>query len=318
MLMSMNVFQQTTPKLLSFPSVSCHGRRRIPPHSSSHVLFSSPATTMEFNFKFLNINSSCEPVLASTMKFCQVLFALPRDDEEVSSGNDEDTIIQEHLTSTPSDNNANIEQLKKMSGGEVKKLEFLVREATEGEFYASAALKASGLYRYDQYKQDDCYIDIYKLKNVEEEFDIIWTGYWRRASEPFVCIIAIRKEDENNKVVGTLNFTVKQQVDGETNPDQEVVSAKMIKTFKQSESLKYGIVSNLAVARIARQQGVGSSMLKFVTEFAKESGIKQIFLQVHRENKPALALFRKMGFTISAKATPLQEQPNMYTCCINL
>ncbi|KAI3917077.1 hypothetical protein MKX01_003526 [Papaver californicum] len=63
-------------------------------------------------------------------------------------------------------------------------------------------------------------------------------------------------------------------------------------------------------------------MLKFAIETAKKtfdlSGIKQVYLQVHRDNKPALALYGKMGFEILAEATHHLEEHNLYVCSIYL
>ncbi|RZC72360.1 hypothetical protein C5167_035536 [Papaver somniferum] len=62
---------------------------------------------------------------------------------------------------------------------------------------------------------------------------------------------------------------------------------------------------NVTVAVSAHQQGVGSSMMKFSIENAKEDGgITLVYLHVRRDNIPALALYKKMGFEILAVATP--------------
>ncbi|MCL7032642.1 hypothetical protein MKW94_009300 [Papaver nudicaule] len=333
MLMSMNVFHQTTtPKLLNFPSVSCHGRGRR--SSSSHFLVSSPATTMEFNSKFLSIHSCHgtqhsfgEPVLGSpaTMKSISALFALPRDDEEFSSDNEEflsyniifmkfilalfvlprddeefSSHNEEFLSYNElSDNDDLSEDEEPMS----QKLEFLVREATIEELWASARLKAEGLYEYQPH---DRYVRSCKKNHAEQELSVLLTR-WTQSVEPFVCVVAVRKEGENvlkgklKKIIGTLDFCVKHLLVGETYAEQ------------------YGIISKVTVAKCARRQGVGIGMLKFAIEHAKKAGIPKIFLQVHRDNKPALALCEKMGFTVSAAgATPLQEKLNMYTCSLVL
>ncbi|KAI3966042.1 hypothetical protein MKW92_016237 [Papaver armeniacum] len=129
-----------------------------------------------------------------------------------------------------------------------------------------------------------------------------------------MCIIVARKEGDNvlfsmlKNVIGTLDFRGKYLSQGETYP--EPVSS--FSAFKERGSQKYDIISSVT----ARQQGVRSSMLKF--ESAKEDGIKQVFLHVRRDNKPALAVYRKMGFEILSKATPHLEEQNLYVCSINL
>ncbi|KAI3831486.1 hypothetical protein MKX03_016592 [Papaver bracteatum] len=276
----MNVFT-----LLYFLA-ACHGRRHKPP-----VLVSSATT--EFNRKFLHFhqNSANKSVLVSpaTMKFSSVLFALPRDDEETGA-------------SISSDNG-----------------EYVVREAKlDEEFWASARLKAEGFY---EQRPDDRYVGSFKKKHAEQEYNVITRRCKERTIQPYMCIIAVRKEGENalKNVIGTLDYRIKYLLRGETYPE-EVVKVKMFTTFKKRESQRYVIISNLTVAQSARRIGVGSSMLKFAIESAKQNGIKQVFLYVRRDNKQALALYEKLGFTILEKAmsTPHLEEHNLYLCSINL
>ncbi|MCL7034314.1 hypothetical protein MKW94_014686 [Papaver nudicaule] len=326
MLMSMNVFQQTsTPKLLNFPSVSCHARRRIPPNKPA-FLVSFPATTMEFNPKFLDIrschgfsHSSCKPVLGSpaTIKFSTVvLFALPRDNnEEFSSDDEEEPKIHEHeedCTSVSSDD-VHEEQSKKVE----------VREATnEVEYWASAKLKTEGFFEDRLHERD---LGSFEKKQIAEKFfNVISERYKARTIQKFMCIIAVRKEGEDvlngmrKNVIGTLDLRIQYLLRGETYPE-ELVTAKMIKTFKQRGPRKCGIISNVTVAKSARQQGVASRMLKFAMKSAKDNGAKQVFLHVRRDNKPALALYKKLGFTILEDVTtPHLEEHNLYWCSINL
>ncbi|KAI3865637.1 hypothetical protein MKW92_003069 [Papaver armeniacum] len=301
MLQSMN--QTTRPKLLYTSSSSFHGRRRIshkPP-----VLVSFPAKILvlhslllflisgEFNIKFLHCSRKSFLVSSpATMKFSSVLFALPRDDEE------------EHSTgaSISSDNE-----------------EYVVREAKfDEEFWASALLKAEGFY---EERPSDRYVGSFKKKHAEQEYNLIKRRCKERTIQPYMCIIAVRKEGENalKNVIGTLDYRVKYLLRGETYPE-EVVKVKMFTTFKKRESQRYVILSNLTVAQSARRIGVGSSMLKFAIESAKQNGIKQVFLHVRRDNKPALALYEKLGFKILEKATstPHLEEHNLYLCSINL
>ncbi|KAI3955932.1 hypothetical protein MKW98_006292 [Papaver atlanticum] len=300
MLQSMNVFhhQTTRPKFLHFPA-SCHGRRI--PHKPP-ALVSFPAK-MEFNPKFLHC--SRKSVLVSspaTMKFSSVLFALPRDDEEFSPDNGE-----EHSTgaSISSDNG-----------------EYVVREAKfDEEFWASARLKAEGFY---EERSDDRYVGSFKKKHAEQEYNVIKRRCKERTIQPYMCIIAVRKEGENavntmlKNVIGTLDYRVKYLLRGETYPE-EVVKVKTFTTFKKRDSQRYCIISNVTVAQSARRMGVGSSMLKFAIESAKQNGIKRVFLHVRRDNKPALALYEKLGFKILAEATtPHLEEHNLYLCSINL
>ncbi|KAI3901992.1 hypothetical protein MKX01_040395 [Papaver californicum] len=298
-------FIKQTPKFLHF--LSFHGRiRHKTPvlvssatmefnhpkflHSSRISVLVSPPATMEFNpTKFLHFlqHFASKSVLVSpaTVKFSPLLFALPRDNEE-------EPIIQEHGGASISSDNG----------------EYLVREAElDEEFWASAWLKIEGLYG-DQ--SDDGYDGSNTEQYAEMEFNIIhrWT---MRYLEKFMCVIVVGKEGEDvlKNVIGSPDFCVKHLVHGETYPEELVKPANLFSAFKKSRSQRYGIISNVTIAAIARQQGVGSSMLKFAIETAKEDGIKQIFLQVRRDNKPALALYRKMGFEPTTVFHPQDYNP---------
>ncbi|RZC83761.1 hypothetical protein C5167_046550 [Papaver somniferum] len=274
MLLSMN-HQTTRPKFLHFPS-SCHGRRiqHKPP-----LLVSFPAKT-EFNLRFLHSASKSVLVSPATMKFRQVLYALPRDNGEFSSDNEEEEpITQEEFvrfrvcgaSTILSDNG-----------------EYVVREAElEEEFKASAMLKAEGLY---EYRSHNPFVSSYiKKARADKEFDVIMKRYAMHYLEPFMCIIAVRKEGENmlQRVIGTLDLRVKYLLEGETCPEELVKLGNLYSKFKKRGSEKCGIITNVTVAESARQQGIGSSMLKFAIEAAKEKGAKKIFLQVVRDNEPA-------------------------------
>lgn len=81
--------------------------------------------------------------------------------------------------------------------------------------------------------------------------------------------IIVRKEDENamlKNVIGTLDFHVKHLLHEETYPEELAKPVNLFRTFEKRVSQKYGIISNVTVAESARQQGVGSCMLKFAIE----------------------------------------------------
>ncbi|RZC82369.1 hypothetical protein C5167_045156 [Papaver somniferum] len=327
MLLSMN-HQTTRPNFLHFHS-SCHGRRipHKPPllvsfpaktefnpkflHCSTKSVFVSPAT-MEFNPKFLHSASKSVLVSPATMKFRPMLFALPRDNEEFSSDNEEEEpIIQEEFVRIRV---CGASTILSHNG------EYVVREAElEEEFKASAELKAEGLYEYRSL--NDAVRSYEKEQNADLEFNVMMGRYARSYLEPFMCVIAVRKEGENmlQSVIGTLDLRVKYLLEGETYPEELVKLGNLYSNFKKGGSEKCGIITNVTVAESARQQGVGSSMLKFAIEAAKEKGgVKKIFLQVVRDNEPALALYRKIGFEILAEVTPQLEEQNLYLCSLNL
>ncbi|RZC76716.1 hypothetical protein C5167_000887 [Papaver somniferum] len=262
-------------------------------HCSTKSVLVSPAT-MEFNPKFLHSASKSVLVSPATKKFRPVLFVSPRDNEEFSSDNEEEEepIIQEHCGALVLSDNG----------------EYVVREAElDEEFWASASLKA-GLYEYRSQNQ---FVNSYKKdQNAELDYNVIMKRHLIR----YMCIIAVRKEGGNlQSVIGTLDLRVKYLLQGETYPEELVKRGNLNSSFKRRGSKKCGIITNVTVAESAHRQGVGSSMLKFAIEAAKEEGgVKQVFLQVRRDNEPALALYRKMGFEIFAEATPQLAEQNLY------
>ncbi|MCL7032319.1 hypothetical protein MKW94_009508 [Papaver nudicaule] len=272
MLMSMNVFHQTTtPKLLNFPSVSCIGRRRR--SSSSHFLVSYPATTIIF---FISCYSEF------ILKFCPVLFALPKEIEEYPSGDEEIQEHKEHSISILSDD-VKEEQSKKLSSGEVKKLEFEVREATpDVERAAAACLKAEEFYEQANEYKEMC------------------DGY-ESTSEPYMCVVAVQKEGENViAVLGTLDLIFLMPDKGDS---KEVWMAG-----------KKARIGNVVVVELARRQGVASRMVKFAIECAKKEGAPQMFVKPDLDDESAQALYKKMGFTENG----IDEIENQYVYCLNI
>ncbi|RZC82036.1 hypothetical protein C5167_044613 [Papaver somniferum] len=251
--------------------------------------------------KFLHFHDSCHGRRKIPYNKQPVLVSFPAtiESEEFSSDNEE----EDSTGATISSDNG----------------EYVVREAKfDEEFWASAWLKAEGFY---EERPRDRYVGSFKKKHAEQEYNVITRRCKERTIQPYMCIIAVRKEGENalKNVIGTLDYRVKYLLRGETYPE-EVVKVKMFTTFKKIESQRYVIISNVTVAQSARRIGVGSSMLKFAIESAKQNGIKQVFLHVRRDNKPALALYEKLGFTILEKATSTShlEEHNLYLCSINL
>ncbi|MEM7009259.1 MAG: GNAT family N-acetyltransferase [Thermodesulfobacteriota bacterium] len=57
-------------------------------------------------------------------------------------------------------------------------------------------------------------------------------------------------------------------------------------------------VSVIVVDKQHRNQGYGSSLLRFAIENAKNIGCKRVVLDVDQENNPALSLYNRFGFKI--------------------
>jgi ribosomal-protein-alanine N-acetyltransferase len=63
---------------------------------------------------------------------------------------------------------------------------------------------------------------------------------------------------------------------------------------------------NVAVAPGAQRHGLGRSLVRGLIDYARESGVTQIFLEVRVDNLPALALYDAFGFEV------LNERKNYY------
>ena len=70
-------------------------------------------------------------------------------------------------------------------------------------------------------------------------------------------------------------------------------SVRAFATIAFGESFK---ITNVAVAPMYQNQGVGRRMLEHLLEQARQSGIRRIFLEVRISNENAIRLYRKLGF----------------------
>jgi ribosomal-protein-alanine N-acetyltransferase len=57
-----------------------------------------------------------------------------------------------------------------------------------------------------------------------------------------------------------------------------------------------GEITNVAVAASARNRGIGKALIRELTEKAARRGISRIVLEVRVGNRPAIALYERMGF----------------------
>jgi len=53
---------------------------------------------------------------------------------------------------------------------------------------------------------------------------------------------------------------------------------------------------NIAVDPAARNRGIGAALLARALDFARERGVKMVFLEVRRGNREAQSLYRRFGF----------------------
>ncbi|OVA08352.1 GNAT domain [Macleaya cordata] len=222
--------------------------------------------------------------------------SLPKKNEEFSSEHQKQIIHQCHALMSSD------YRMNRLEFGE-----FEVREAViDAEYWTAAWLRAEGNWEDRPHER---HVDSYKRKYAEQEFNALKRRCKEQSIQKCICIIAVKKAEENVKhttlksVAGTLDLSIHHLLHGEAYPG-EVVKARIFSTFNRQDQQRYGYISNLYVAKFARRQGIASNILRFSIESAKSNGVKQVFVHVHRENKPAQELYQKMGFQIVEKATP--------------
>ena len=55
---------------------------------------------------------------------------------------------------------------------------------------------------------------------------------------------------------------------------------------------------NISVLRVHQNRGVGRTLLSMLVELSRDHGVTQMFLEVRPSNAPALALYKRVGFTL--------------------
>jgi ribosomal-protein-alanine N-acetyltransferase len=56
-------------------------------------------------------------------------------------------------------------------------------------------------------------------------------------------------------------------------------------------------ILNIATLPSMRRQGLGTSLMTAAIEYAGQSGVRLVLLEVRRSNREALRLYRKLGFS---------------------
>ncbi|XXG81690.1 hypothetical protein AAC387_Pa09g2265 [Persea americana] len=195
---------------------------------------------------------------------------------------------------------------------------FTVREAMLDEEYWTAAWLRAESHWEDQLV--DRFIDSRKRKFAEQEFYALK----RRCNghpEKCTCFVAVKSEETNSKrtvmnsVIGTLDISIRYLLHGETFPGEQ--SKSSFTGFSKTKRHSYGYISNLCVAKLARHRGIASKMLHLAIQVAKSSGLKKVFVHVHKDNKPALQLYEKMGFQMVETSITHSSEPN-YLLCIEI
>ncbi|KAK2971924.1 hypothetical protein RJ640_011705, partial [Escallonia rubra] len=148
------------------------------------------------------------------------------------------------------------------------------------------------------------HVDSYKRKYAEEEFYALkrrCAGQDGNSLKCF-CFVAVKKEEKKirrtvlSSVVGTLDLSIRQFLRGETYPGEVKRLSAVLASPEPFDAHKYAYVANVCVSKFARRKRIASNMLYLATDVATSAGMKQLFVHVNADNKPAQDLYRKTGF----------------------
>ncbi|KAK9274674.1 hypothetical protein L1049_021925 [Liquidambar formosana] len=221
-------------------------------------------------------------------------------------------------TSTSSDLHFDRQQPSDQEFNQENRMEFgrfVAREAVLDEEYWTAAWLRAESHWED--RTNERYVDSYKRKFADQEYNAIKRQCKGQNGQKFTCIVAVKREEKNVKrtvlksVVGTLDLSIRYLLHGETFPGERV-KAPLFCSINKTSTSRYGYVANLCVAKSARRQGIASNMLHFALESAKSNGVEQIFVHVHRSNRPAQELYQKLGFEMVEMASSQLVEDQTY------
>lgn len=74
-------------------------------------------------------------------------------------------------------------------------------------------------------------------------------------------------------------------------------------------SFEEGEISNVAVAKSAQNRGIGSALMLAILEKGLEESVTRFILEVRVSNTPAIALYKKFGFTEIGIRRDFYEKP---------
>ncbi|CAL5425512.1 unnamed protein product [Camellia sinensis] len=177
---------------------------------------------------------------------------------------------------------------------------FVAREAVlDEEYWTAAWLRAEA-----HWESLSCMRHVDRVLCFEAK---MYGAAWKFSQVLLFCCI-VKKEDKNirrtviNSVVGTLDLSIRQFLSGETYPGEVKRPSAIL------ASRKYAYVANVCVSKFARRQAIASNMLYLAIDAAALAGMKQLFVHVNADNKPAQELYKKTGFKIiEAASSPLLE-----------
>ncbi|KAL5707689.1 GCN5-related N-acetyltransferase 6 [Ranunculus cassubicifolius] len=164
------------------------------------------------------------------------------------------------------------------------------------------------------------HVDNYKRKYAEREFYALKRRCTGRDGNSLKCscIVTVKKEDKNvkrtvlNSVVGTLDLSIRQFLQGETFPGEQKRSCAILANHEASDAHKYAYIANLCVSKFARRQGIAINMLYLATDLAILAGMQQLFVHVNADNTPAQELYNKTGFEmVEGASCPLSKDQRL-------
>lgn len=119
----------------------------------------------------------------------------------------------------------------------------------------------------------------------------------------------MKREENNirrtvlNSVLGTLDLSIRQFLQGETYPGETKRSAGIMATQEPFDAHKYAYIANVCVSKFARRQRIASNLLHLATDVAIVSDMKQLYVHVNLDNKAAQELYTKADFKIVEAAS---------------
>ncbi|KAI5065265.1 hypothetical protein GOP47_0019960 [Adiantum capillus-veneris] len=203
---------------------------------------------------------------------------------------------------------------------------YMVREAVLDEEYWAAAWLRAEIYTEGQpYFRALCnrYIESYQKRFAEQEFTALKRRCLGKQGQCLkcICLLAVAPEGLRNeigmisqltlrdRVIGTLDVSIRQLVRGENFP-KEVVTASLFTVMEPER--RCGYIANVCVARSARRQGVASNLLEVAIKAAKSWKLKDLYVHVAINNTAARRLYLKTGFQVvedtAAEPSLRQEQ----------
>lgn len=95
--------------------------------------------------------------------------------------------------------------------------------------------------------------------------------------------------EENDDILGSIIAVTEQPKE-----------YKNIEWLSQAENEKVIVIHLLMVRPDASGKGIGSALINYVTETAKQNAFTSVRLDTGAQNIPALTLYKKLGFQVAA------------------